>query len=104
MSTYLRGYRWILLKSNRISSDVVALFAFVTPVTPIAHMLLASPGFSYREIRHPAGGPDLRGVFHECLVDLAIAGVIGAVGLAASGRTARHQRPARARTRRSCSW
>jgi len=54
----------------------------------MGYFLLASPSFLFVKLDIPPVTQLLRGMFHGYFIALAIAGVIGAAGLAAAGRPA----------------
>lgn len=71
-----------------MSSDVAASFGLVIMMAPMAYFLLASPSFLFVKLDIPPVAQLLRGMFHGYFIALAIAGVVGTVGLAAGGRMA----------------
>ncbi len=71
-----------------MSSDVAASFALVIMMAPMAYFLLASPSFLFVKLDIPPVARLLRGMFHGYFIALAIAGVVGTVGLAVAGKTA----------------
>lgn len=71
-----------------MSPDVAASFALVILMAPMAYFLLASPSFLFVKLDIPPVAKLLRGMFHGYFIALAIAGVVGTVGLAVAGRTA----------------
>jgi len=71
-----------------MSPDVAASFALVIMMAPMAYFLLASPSFLFVKLDIPPVAKLLRGMFHGYFIALAIAGVVGTVGLAMAGRTA----------------
>lgn len=71
-----------------MSSDTAASFAMVFLMLPMLYFLLAAPSFLFVKLDIPPVARLFRGMFHGYFVALAIAGVIGTVGLAAAGRPA----------------
>jgi hypothetical protein len=71
-----------------MSPDVAASFALVILMAPMAYFLLASPSFLFVKLDIPPVAKLLRGMFHGYFIALAIAGVVGTVGLAVAGRPA----------------
>lgn len=71
-----------------MSPDVAASFGLVIMMAPMAYFLLASPSFLFVKLDIPPVAQLLRGMFHGYFIALAIAGVVGTVGLAAAGRMA----------------
>lgn len=66
--------------------DAVALAATIIVLLPMGYFLLAAPAFLLVRLDIPAVAQLLRGMFNAYFVAVIIAGVIGTVAFAASGR------------------
>ena len=69
-------------------SDGVALAAIVILLLPMGYFLLASPAFLLVKLDIPAVAQLLRGMFNALFPELAIAGAIGTIAFAVTGRLA----------------
>jgi hypothetical protein len=66
--------------------DNVALFATIILLLPMIYLLLAAPAFLLVKLDIPAVALLLRGMFNGYFMTLAIAGVIGTMAVAVTGR------------------
>ena len=73
-------------KGVRMMPDNVALFATVILLLPMIYFLLAAPAFLLVRLDIPPVALLLRAMFNGYFLTLAIAGAIGTIAVAATGR------------------
>src|SRR5437879_6005255 len=73
-------------KGVRMMPDNVALFATIILLLPMFYFLLAAPAFLLVRLDVPTVAQLLRGMFSGYFLTLAIAGAIGTVAVAVTGR------------------
>jgi hypothetical protein len=86
MDATRKPFRLERKKGVRIMPDNVALFAAIILLLPMFYFLLAAPAFLLVRLDVPPVVQLLRGMFNGYFLTLTIAGAVGAIAVALTGR------------------